>query len=123
MDFILKVVEDAYLLIYADLKKMARYSLSREDFIERLVLKYNKYIMKEAIYIEWESCSKCYIMKPHCKKWAEDNWYEFQNFLFSDIWVSEFKSESVPMLILKENWKVKEILNEEWIVNLISNQK
>lgn len=76
--------------------------------------------MKEAIFIEWESCSKCYIMKPHVKKRAENNWYEFQNFLFSDIWVKEFQIESVPMLVLKENGEVMEILDEEWIVNKIS---
>jgi len=76
--------------------------------------------MKEAIFIEWESCSKCYVMKPHVKKRAENNWYEFQNFLFSDVWVKEFQIESVPMLVLKENGEVMEILDEEWIVNKIS---
>lgn len=77
--------------------------------------------MKEAIYIEWESCSKCYMMKPHAKRRAEDNWYEFQNFLFSDVNVKEFQIDSVPMLILREDWVVNQILNEEGIVNLISN--
>lgn len=76
--------------------------------------------MKEAIYIEWENCSRCYTMKPHCKKRAEDNWYEFQNFLFSDIGVKEFQIDSVPMLILKEYWIVKDILDMDGIVNLIS---
>ena len=78
--------------------------------------------MKEAIFIEGESCSKCHMMKPHAKKRAEDNGYEFQNFLFSDVGMEEFKIESVPMLVLKENWVVTEILNEEWIVHLISNK-
>ncbi len=78
--------------------------------------------MNEAIFIEGEACSKCYMMKPHAKKRAEQNGYEFQNFLFSDVWVKEFQIESVPMLILKENWVVKEILDMDWIVNLISNQ-
>lgn len=79
--------------------------------------------MKEALYIEWESCSRCHIMKPHAKRWAEDNWYEFQNFLFSDVWVQEFQIDSVPMLVLKEDWEVKQILNEEWMVGLISSNK
>ena len=78
--------------------------------------------MKEAIYIEWESCSKCYLMKPHAKKRAEENWYEFQSFRFDDISVKEFDIQAVPMLILKEEWEVKQIYNEEWIVNLISNK-
>ena len=109
---------------------MKRYNRSKEDFRERRIKKHqentvytvSKIKMKEAIYIEWESCSKCYLMKPHAKKRAEENWYEFQNFLFSDIWVKEFQIKSVPMLILKEEWEVKQIYNEEWIVNLISNK-
>lgn len=78
--------------------------------------------MKEAIYIEWEWCSKCYLMKPHAKKRAEENWYEFQNFLFSDVWVKEFQIESVPMLVLKQDWIVEQILDMDGIVHLISNK-
>ena len=79
--------------------------------------------MKEAIYIEGEGCSKCYLMKPHAKKRAEENWYEFQTFRFDDASVSEFQVESVPMLVLKTDGAVVQILNEEWIVNLISNKQ
>ena len=78
--------------------------------------------MKEAIYIEWESCSKCHLMKPHVKKWADENWYEFQNFLFSDVSVEEFQIDAVPMLVLKEDWEVTMILDEEEIVHLVSNK-
>lgn len=78
--------------------------------------------MKEAIYIEWDSCSKCYLMKPHSQKRAEVNWYEFQTFRFDDTSVKEFNVQSVPMLILKEDWVVKEILDMDGIVNLISNK-
>jgi hypothetical protein len=49
---------------------MKGYSWSRKDFIDLLI---KKYPMKEALYIEGESCSKCYTMKPHIKKWAEEN--------------------------------------------------
>lgn len=98
---------------------MLGYSRSKEDF--RYLL-YNKYKMKEAIYIEWDSCSKCYLMKPHAQKRAEENWYEFQTFRFDDTSVKEFNVQSVPMLILKEDWVVKDILDMDWIVNLISNQ-
>ena len=76
--------------------------------------------MNEAIFIEWEACSKCHLMKPHAQKRAEQNGYEFQNFKFDDASVKEFNVESVPMLILKENWVVKDILDMDWIVNLIS---
>ena len=99
---------------------MEGYSRAKEDFREILISKYK--IMNEAIFIEWEACSKCHLMKPHAKKRAEQNGYEFQNFLFSDVSVKEFQIESVPMLILKEDWVVKEILDMDWIVALISNQ-
>ena len=78
--------------------------------------------MKEAIFIEWDSCSKCHMMKPHAQKRAEDNWYEFQTFRFDDASVSEFKVESVPMLVLREDWIVKEVLDIDGIVHLISNK-
>ena len=109
---------------------MQGYSQSREFYFQRLVKKYvknpvysvTKNQMKEAIYIEWESCSKCMMMKPHVQKWSEENWYECQIVKFDDTSVKEFKIESVPMLVLKEDWVVKEILNEDWIVHLISNK-
>jgi hypothetical protein len=100
-------------------KAMKWYSRSREDFRDLI---FNKYKMREAIYVEWDSCSKCYLMKPHAKKRADDNWYEFQTFRFDDASVKEFNIQSVPMLILKEDWVVKEILDMDGIVSLISNQ-
>lgn len=99
---------------------MEWYSRSKEDFRELLYKKYQP--MKEAIFIEWESCSKCHMMKPHAQKRANENWYEFQNFRFDDASVSEFQVESVPMLILKEDWVVTQILDMDGIVALISNQ-
>ena len=77
---------------------------------------------KEAVYIEWEACSKCYLMKPHAQKRAEANGYEFQTFRFDDTSVKEFDIQSVPMLILKEDWVVKDIRDMDGIVALISNQ-
>lgn len=78
--------------------------------------------MKEAIYVEWEDCSKCYLMKPHAQKRADNNWYEFQTFRFDDTSVKEFDIQSVPMFILKDDWAVNQILDMDWIVSLISNQ-
>lgn len=100
---------------------MKGYSRNREDFRELLISKYVK--MKEAIYIEGPDCAKCHMMKPHVQKRAEENWLEFQTFRFDDASVSEFNVESVPMLVLREDWVVKEILNEEWIVLLVSNKQ
>ena len=79
--------------------------------------------MKEAIFIEWDSCVKCHMMKPHAQKRAEDNWYEFQTFRFDDASVKEFDVQAVPMLVLREEWVVTQVLNEEGIVNLISNKQ
>jgi len=76
--------------------------------------------MKEAIFIEGEACSKCMMMKPHCKKRAEENGYDFQVFRFDDENIKQFEIQAVPMLVLKENGVVIEILNEEGIVNKIS---
>lgn len=100
---------------------MKWYSWSKEDFRELL---YSKYLqMKEAIFIEGEGCSKCHMMKPHAQKRAEDNWYEFQTFRFDDASVKEFDVQAVPMLVLREDWVVTQILNEEGIVNLIHNKQ
>ena len=77
--------------------------------------------MKEAIYIEGLDCSKCYLMKPHAQKRADTNWYEFQTFRFDEASVKEFNVQSVPMLILKEDWVVKETLDMDGIVNLLSS--
>lgn len=99
--------------------RMKGYSWSKEDYLDLLI---KKYPMREAIFIEGEACSKCHMMKPHCQSRAEHNWYEFQVFRFDDAAVKEFQIESVPMLVLKENWAVNQILDMDGIVSLISNQ-
>lgn len=99
---------------------MMKYNWSKEDFRELLIQKYTK--MKEAIFIEGDSCVKCNMMKPHAQRRAENNGYEFQVFKFDDSNVNEFKVESVPMLVLREDWIVKDILDIEGIVHLISNK-
>lgn len=118
-------------MLYVNSKTtMQGYSRSREDWIEKLAKKYweipvysvTKNQMKEAIYIEWESCSKCMMMKPHVQKRCEENWYEFQVVRFDDVSVKEFDIQAVPMLIFRWDWVVTEVLNEEQIVNLISNK-
>ena len=76
--------------------------------------------MKEAIYIEGDFCSRCSFFKPFAQKRTDANWYEFQTFRFDEASVKEFNVQSVPMLILKEDWVVKEILDMDGIVNLIS---
>lgn len=77
--------------------------------------------MKETIYIEGDFCSRCSFFKPLAQKRADANWYEFQTFRFDEASVKEFNVQSVPMLILKEDWVVKEILDMDGIVNLLSS--
>ena len=101
---------------------MLGYSWSKEDFRELLYSKYYK-PMKEAIYIMGNDCSKCHILHPHVVERATVNGYSLQEFLFDDENVKEFQVESVPMLVLREDWVVTGILNYEEIVQFISNQK
>lgn len=79
--------------------------------------------MKEAIYIMWDNCSKCHTTMPHVEKRASNNWYEFQKILFDDESAKSFSVNSIPMLVLREDWIPTQILDMDWIVALISNQK
>ena len=101
--------------------KMKCYSRSREDFRELLIAKYIP--MKEAIFIEWIDCSKCVMIKPYAEKRAKENNYTFQVFRFDNENVKEFQIESVPMLVIREEWVVNQVLDMEGIVALVSNQK
>ena len=100
---------------------MLGYSWSKEDFRELLYSKYYK-PMKEAIYIMGNDCSKCHLLHPHVVERATVNGYSLQEFLFDDENVKEFQVESVPMLVLKTDWVVDQILDMDWIVHLISNK-
>lgn len=108
---------------------MLGYSRSRQDFIEKLAKKYRekslytvtKNNMKEAIYIMGNDCSRCHLMKPRVVARATENWVSLQEVLFDDENVKEFQISSIPMLVIREDGEVKEILDEVGIVNLISN--
>lgn len=100
---------------------MRGYSWSREDFRELLILKYNQHTMREAIYILGNDCSKCHLIKPHVVARATRNGVSLQEMVFDDENAKEFQIDSVPMLVIKEEGVVKEILNEQWIINLVSN--
>lgn len=76
--------------------------------------------MKECVFILGTDCAKCHLMKPHVKRWAEDYWHEFQVVRFDDESVKQFDVQSVPMLVIRENWETIQILDETGIVNLIS---
>lgn len=78
--------------------------------------------MKELIYVMGNDCSKCHLIKPHVVAYATKNGYKLQEVLFDDESVKEFKISSVPMLVIREDGEVKEILDEAWIINLITNK-
>ena len=49
------------------------YSLSKEDFREQLILKYNSEKMKEFVLVTTKDCSKCRFLKPECEKRCNKN--------------------------------------------------
>jgi hypothetical protein len=65
---------------------MARYSLSREDYRERLVLKYNKYIMsnKELVLVSTPDCTKCRFIRKPLETWCEKNGYKFKEMGYAE---------------------------------------
>ena len=73
--------------------------------------------MKELTYIEWKDCARCAQIKPHVKKWCEKNWIKFQTMAYADSWL---EISSIPTAIY-DNWEDTEILDLDWIVNLLSN--
>lgn len=73
--------------------------------------------MKEVVYVEWKDCARCAQIKPHVKKWCEKNWVNFQSISYAD---SGLEISSIPTVIY-DNWDDTEILDLDWIVNLLSN--
>ena len=72
--------------------------------------------MKEIVYIYWEDCAKCHQLMPHVEKWAGDKGYNFQKVQYAD---SGLEITSIPMAQVIDE-KGEQILDFEWIVNLIS---
>lgn len=75
--------------------------------------------MNEFILIYGEDCAKCHQIMPHCEKWASEHWYKFKWMRYADSWL---KITSIPMAQVITNGE-EQILDFEWIVNFISNQK
>lgn len=72
--------------------------------------------MKEIVYIYWEDCAKCHQLMPHVEKFAKDGGYNFQKVQYAD---SGLEITSIPMAQVIDE-KGEQILDFEWIVNLIS---
>lgn len=72
--------------------------------------------MKELVYIYWEDCAKCHQLMPHVEKWAEEKGYKLQKVQYAD---SGLEITSIPMAQVTDDGG-EQILDFEWIVNLIS---
>jgi thiol-disulfide isomerase/thioredoxin len=105
-------------------KQMKWYSRSKSDFRERLIKKYTetpvytvtKNKMKECVLVTTSDCSKCRFVKPHLEKWCKENWYKFKEMEYWP-WMDEVTS--VPCAMIWEDV----ILDNEWILELITNKK
>jgi thiol-disulfide isomerase/thioredoxin len=54
-------------------KEMIGYSRSKEDFREKIILKYNSEIMKELVLVTTPDCIKCKFIKPKLEEWCKEN--------------------------------------------------
>lgn len=103
---------------------MKGYSRSRRDFIQKLAEKYvenpvytvTKNKMKEFVLITTKDCNKCRFIKPECEKWCNKNWYKFKEMEYWP-WMDEIAS--VPTAMIGEDV----ILDYEWIIDLLTNNK
>ena len=73
--------------------------------------------MRELVYVYWPDCAKCHTARPRVEKWCEKNGYKFVPMQYADSWL---EITSIPTAIL-DRGDGTEILDFEWIVNLISN--
>lgn len=109
---------DAMFIPTKSRKAMKGYSRAKEDFREKIILKYKKYLMKEINFIYWPDCSKCHFVRPHLEKWCKENGY---NFVAMQYWETEMELTSIPVAIVN-NWDKTEIIDYDWILQLITNK-
>ena len=97
-------------------KEMIGYSRSKEDFREKIILKYNSEIMKELVLVTTPDCIKCKFIKPKLEEWCKENWYKFKEM---EYWKGMDEVTSVPCAMIGEDI----ILDYEWIIELITDKK
>ena len=95
---------------------MEGYSRAKEDFREKIILKYNSEKMKEFVLVTTKDCTKCRFLKPECEKRCNKNWYKFKEMEYWP-WMSEITS--VPTAMIWDDV----ILDYEWIIELITNKR
>lgn len=94
---------------------MEGYSRNKEDFRERLVLKYNQNRMKEFVLVTTPDCVKCKFIKSTVEKWCKENGYTFKEMEYWP-WMEEVTS--VPCAMIGEDV----ILDYEGILHLITDK-
>ena len=95
---------------------MKGYSRSREDWREKLVLKYNQNTMwkKELVLISTPDCSRCRFLRKPLETWCNNNWYKFKEMEYWP-WMEEVTS--VPCAMIGDDV----ILWYDWICELITS--
>lgn len=96
--------------------RMRGYSWPKEDFREKIILKYNSEKMKEFVLVTTPDCSKCRFIKKTLEDRCDKNWYKFKEMQYAE-WMPEITS--VPTAMIWEDI----ILDYEWIIELISNKR
>lgn len=94
-------------------KEMFGYSRSKEDYREKIILKYNSEIMKELVLVTTKDCVKCRFIKKPLEEWCEKNWYKFKEMEYWP-WMEEVTS--VPCAMVWDDV----IIDYEWILELIT---
>lgn len=95
---------------------MKGYSRAKEDFREKIILKYNKHIMKELVLVTTADCVKCRFIKWPLEDWCKKNWYKYKEMQYWP-WMEEVTS--VPCAIVWDDI----ILDYDWIIELITDKK
>ena len=95
---------------------MKGYSWSKEDFREKLVLKYNQHTMDELVLITTKDCIKCRFIKQPLEERCNKNWYKFKEMEYWP-WMEEVTS--VPCAMIWDDI----LLDYDWILELITDKK
>lgn len=93
------------------------YSLSKEDFRDLLIKKYNMKVKDtELVLVSTLDCVKCKFIKPKLEEWCNKNWYKFKEMVYSDKLTD---ITSVPSALV---WN-DVIIDYDAIIELISNKR
>lgn len=95
---------------------MKGYSRAKEDFREKMILKYKSEHMKEIVLITTPECVKCRFIKWPLEERCKKNGYKFKEMEYWK-WMEEVTS--VPCAMVWDDV----ILDYEWILEIITDKK